>query len=34
MARELALFGLALSAPDRVEGVRAFRERRRPEFDW
>lgn len=34
MARELALFGLALSAADRVEGVRAFRERRRPEFDW
>lgn len=34
MAHERALFGLVFSAPDRVEGVRAFREKRPASFDW
>ncbi|KAA0250906.1 MAG: hypothetical protein EDX89_22360 [Acidobacteria bacterium] len=34
MARELAAFRLALTMPDRLEGVAAFREKRSPSFDW
>ena len=34
LARERALFGLLLCAPDKREGVKAFRERRPPRFDW
>jgi enoyl-CoA hydratase/carnithine racemase len=33
-AAELARFRLTLSAPDRLEGVRAFREKRPARFDW
>ena len=33
-ARERAAFGLLLSAGDKREGVRAFRERRPARFDW
>lgn len=34
MARELAAFRWALTLPDRLEGVAAFRERRPPSFAW
>jgi enoyl-CoA hydratase/carnithine racemase len=34
LARERAAFALAMSAADRDEGIRAFRERRRPRFAW
>lgn len=34
MERELAAFLLALTFPDRLEGVAAFREKRPPGFDW
>lgn len=34
LARERAAFGLIMACPDRVEGVKAFRERRPPRFDW
>jgi enoyl-CoA hydratase/carnithine racemase len=32
MAREKAAFGLVMAAPDKREGVRAFREKRLPRF--
>jgi hypothetical protein len=34
LARERAAFELVMALPDRVEGIRAFRERRPPAFDW
>jgi len=34
LALERAAFGLVMSAPDRREGVAAFRSRRPPRFDW
>lgn len=34
MARELSAFCLALTMPDRLEGVAAFRAKRSPSFDW
>ncbi len=34
LARELAAFRFVMTLPDRVEGVRAFLEKRSPHFDW
>ncbi len=34
LARERAAFELVMALPDRAEGIRAFRERRPPAFDW
>jgi len=34
MALEKAAFAFAMALPDRAEGIRAFRERRPPAFDW
>lgn len=34
LPRELASFGLVMSGSDREEGIRAFRARRPPLFDW
>jgi hypothetical protein len=34
LAEERAAFRLAMTLPDRREGIAAFRERRPPRFDW
>jgi hypothetical protein len=34
LALERAAFQLVMTLPDRAEGIRAFRERRAPRFDW
>src|SRR5262249_27496926 len=34
LAEERAAFSLVMTLPDRAEGLRAFREKRAPRFDW